>query len=68
MDGIAAISNKKGNIMAIMPHPERASFIRQMQDNEMKNKFYGDIREIDSPAPALNVFYSMKKYIEEKIL
>ena len=65
MEGIAAISNKKGNIMAIMPHPERASFIRQLQDNELKNKFYGDIKEYDSPAPALNIFYSMKKYIEE---
>ena len=26
IDNIAAISNKKGNVMAIMPHPERASY------------------------------------------
>lgn len=27
---IAAISNKKGNVLAIMPHPERASFLHQI--------------------------------------
>ncbi len=66
---IAAICNKKGNVMAIMPHPERASFIRQLSDSaELKNKFIGNIRAMEDPAPAMHVFESMKKYIEEEIL
>ena len=28
-DGLAGICNKKGNVMAIMPHPERATFLKQ---------------------------------------
>mgnify|MGYP001581947009 CR=1 FL=1 len=66
---IAAICNKKGNVMAIMPHPERASFIRQLPDaTELKNKFNGNIRAMEDPAPAMSIFVSMKKYIEEKIV
>ena len=66
---IAAICNKKGNVMAMMPHPERASFIRQLPDiAESKNNAAGNIAEIEKPAPARNIFNSMKKYVEEEIL
>lgn len=66
---IAAICNKKGNVMAIMPHPERASFIRQLPDSvELKNKFIGNFNAMEDPAPAMHIFKSMKKYIEEEIL
>ena len=66
---IAAICNKQGNVMAIMPHPERASFIRQLPDsNDLKNKWTGNIVEMENSAPARHLFDSMKKYIEEEIL
>jgi len=65
---IAAICSKKGNVMAMMPHPERASFIRQLPDIELKNKFVGNQQAMEDPAPARHIFYSMKKYIEEEIL
>lgn len=66
---IAAICNKKGNVMAIMPHPERASFIRQLPDSaELRNKFTGNIRAMEEPAPAMHIFNSIKNYIEEEIL
>lgn len=69
MHNIAAICNKTGNVMAIMPHPERASFIRQLPDSvELKNKFSGSMTAMEDPAPAMNIFLSMKKYIEEKVL
>ncbi|MBS3105091.1 phosphoribosylformylglycinamidine synthase I [Candidatus Woesearchaeota archaeon] len=69
MHNIAAICSKTGNVMAIMPHPERASFIRQLPDTtELKNKFAGNIIAMEEPAPAMNVFKSMKKYVEEEIL
>ena len=64
----AAICNKEGNVMAIMPHPERASFIRQLPDiTDLKNKSAG-IAAMEKPAPAVKVFASMKKYIEEELL
>ena len=69
MYNIAAICNKKGNVMAIMPHPERASFIRQLPDTtELKNRFIGNFRALEDPAPAMNIFVSMKKYVEEELL
>lgn len=55
---IAAISNKEGNVMAIMPHPEAASIQRQIPDSV----------KTDSKAPAFKIFESMKKYIEEKVI
>jgi phosphoribosylformylglycinamidine synthase len=55
---IAAISNKQGNIMAIMPHPERASFNWQIP-NAIKN---------NEKANGIKIFESMKKYIEDKII
>jgi|TARA_B100002003_G_scaffold243975_1_gene269240 phosphoribosylformylglycinamidine synthase len=54
---IAAISNKEGNVMAIMPHPEAASLYRQIPDSP----------KTDAKGPAFKIFESMKKYIEEKI-
>ena len=64
---IAAICNKNGNVMAIMPHPERASFIRQLQDiSELKNKFMGNKVAMEDPTLAMNIFKSMKSYIEEE--
>ena len=66
MHNIAAVCNKNGNVMAIMPHPERASFIRQLQDiTYLKNKAAGNIMEMEKPAPSMRIFESMKKYIEE---
>lgn len=66
---IAAVCNKRGNVMAIMPHPERASFIRQLPDSvELRNKFTGNIRAMEDPAPAMHIFGSMKRYVEEEVL
>ena len=66
---IAAICSKKGNVIAIMPHPERASFIRQLPDiTELKNNAVGRISDEEKPAPAMRIFDSMRKYIGEEIL
>lgn len=55
---IAAVSNKEGNIMALMPHPERSSYNWQLPDSPKDNK----------KTNAIKIFESMKKYIEEKII
>ena len=69
MLNIAAVCNKKGNVMAIMPHPERATFIRQLPDiTSLKNNAAGKLAEMEKPAPAMKLFDSMKKYIEEELL
>lgn len=36
-ENIAAICNKKGNVMAMMPHPERGFFKRQLKEKQMHN-------------------------------
>ena len=62
MYNIAGLCNKKGNVLAMMPHPERASFKRQSPKIEKKN-----FREMKKPMPARKIFESMKIYIEERI-
>jgi phosphoribosylformylglycinamidine synthase subunit PurQ / glutaminase len=65
---IAAVCNKKGNVMAMMPHPERASFIRQLPDiTGLKNNPIGRFSDEEKPAPASKIFESMKKHIQEEI-
>jgi len=53
MENIAAISNKEGNIMAMMPHPERAIYKRQGQNED----------KTEEKTNNLKIFESMKKYI-----
>jgi len=57
VNNIAAISNKEGNIMALMPHPERASFNWQVPDSLNNN----------GKTNGIKIFESMKKYIEDNI-
>lgn len=63
-DAIAAICNKVGNVMAIMPHPERSSFVAQQLYYGEKIQAIGDIKMMRAPTIANNMFTSMKKYIE----
>lgn len=60
MMNIAALTNKEGNIMAIMPHPERASFNRQVPG------FQGALQESSSGFTPIKIFESMRDYILEK--
>jgi phosphoribosylformylglycinamidine synthase len=53
---IAGISNKKGNVLAMMPHPERATFGHQAKE--------GTGVEL---LKASKIFASMKKYIEQRL-
>ena len=55
MMNIAAVSNKEGNVMAIMPHPERAIWQRQVP--EQKN--------LDKKTNSIKIFESMKRYIKK---
>ncbi len=63
-EAIAAICNKEGNVMAIMPHPERSSFVAQQPYYGDKAAAIGDIEMMRAPTIANNMFTSMKKHIE----
>ncbi len=51
---IAAVCNKAGNVMAIMPHPERANWQRQVPFSNIRNNDAG---------PGRKLFESMRDFI-----
>jgi len=61
----AAICNPEGNVMAIMPHPERASFIRQVPFeiagawSDRRLAAHGDPGELMGAGPGLRIFRAM---------
>ena len=61
----AAICNSEGNVLAIMPHPERASFIRQVPFeitgswSDRRLAAHGDPGELLAPGPGLRMFRAM---------
>lgn len=61
LSNIAGICNKYGNVLAMMPHPERASWQRQSPFKETK-----PFNEQEKLAPASKIFSSMKTYIDDK--
>ncbi len=52
---IAGITNKKGNVLAMMPHPERASWFRQVPELHFNG---------EKKAPANKIFESIKEYLK----
>ena len=53
MINIAGICNKQGNVLAMMPHPERATWQRQVP----KYHEEGD-------GPGIKIFESIKEYLK----
>jgi phosphoribosylformylglycinamidine synthase len=72
MFNLAAVSNPKGNVLAIMPHPERASFVRQIPDGlgdrwaNLKLKAKGNHKRMEAFGPGSGIFISMRKYLEKR--
>lgn len=64
---IAALCNPQGNVMAVMPHPERSSFLRQVPADlgdvwaERRRMAYADAAAMAQPGPGLGVFLGMRK-------
>ncbi len=64
---IAGLCNRAGNVMALMPHPERASFLRQVPTDLgdewslRRRKAYGDTRALEGPGPGRAVFDAMRE-------
>jgi len=52
---IAGICNKKGNVLAMMPHPERATWLRQVPERYSAGEEAG---------PGRKIFESIKEYLK----
>jgi phosphoribosylformylglycinamidine synthase subunit PurQ / glutaminase len=55
---IAGICNPEGNVLGMMPHPERSFFAWQLPSFDPRKQ------RPDEPGPGRRVFESMKRYIE----
>jgi len=60
-ESIAAICNEQGNVLGMMPHPERAFFAWQLPAFDPRKQ------RPDEPGPGRRVFESMKRYIEVNV-
>jgi phosphoribosylformylglycinamidine synthase I len=68
----AAISNARGNVVAMMPHPERSAWLRQVP-GELESSWArkrvehrGCPAALEGDGPGAGIFRSMKLYIEER--
>jgi phosphoribosylformylglycinamidine synthase len=68
----AAISNVEGNVVAMMPHPERSTWLRQVPDgldsvwSTKRTESRGSWEDLESGGPGARIFESIKTYIEER--
>jgi phosphoribosylformylglycinamidine synthase I len=66
----AGVSNPRGNVVAMMPHPERAAWLRQVPDGlasvwSQKRAAAISRTELEDDGPCARVFKSLGTYIEE---
>lgn len=69
MADAAALSNADGNVMAIMPHPERGAWLRQVpvalpgEWGERRREAHRRRAELDEAGPGRLIFLSMLDYV-----
>lgn len=69
----AAIANPQGNVVAMMPHPERATWLRQVPmdieshwaSKRLENRC--NWRSLEHGGPGLLIFESLRRYIEANL-
>ncbi len=63
---IAGLCNPEGNVLAMMPHPERASFLRQVPTDlgegwaQRRRSAYGIREALSAPGPGRAIFESLR--------
>lgn len=68
----AGVCNPAGNVLALMPHPERATWIGQVawagtgSWRERKAAAWGSLSQMEGPGPGLKIFESMASYITRR--
>jgi phosphoribosylformylglycinamidine synthase len=65
---IAGLTNKNGNILALMPHPERCNFLYQMPSGDSfwgkrKREAFGRLERMLEPGPGAKIFLGMKSFL-----
>ncbi|MDP6418075.1 MAG: phosphoribosylformylglycinamidine synthase I [Candidatus Krumholzibacteria bacterium] len=61
----AGICNPRGNVLAMMPHPERAAWLGQVPEElpghwaELRRKARGDWKELQSDGPGMKILRAM---------
>lgn len=69
----AAVCNEDGNVVAIMPHPERAAFLRQIPASlaggwgQQRKENTGNSPAMEEEGPGRKLFLSMKTFIEDNV-
>jgi len=62
---IAGVCNREGNVLAMMPHPERASWLRQVPEEiagawgRKRTRHSGDWSGLEGEGPGLGFFASI---------
>ncbi len=68
----AGVMNRSGNVLAFMPHPERAGWLRQVgwevegSWGERRRAAWGDAQALAGPGPGHGMFVSMRLYLERR--
>ena len=69
----AGIANSPGNVVAMMPHPERATWLRQVPDQldtvwaKRKARGGSSWLELEGEGPCSRVFHSLREYIRRRV-
>jgi len=69
LGGIAALGNAEGNVAAIMPHPERSSWMHQVPDTcagpwGERRRAARTCDDLDAAGPGRAIFESMRAFLE----
>lgn len=68
---IAGLTNPAGNVLALMPHPERASWLRQVPQDlpgahgDARRAARGDFAALEGPGPGRRIFESLAQALRE---
>jgi phosphoribosylformylglycinamidine synthase len=70
LENMAGVCNREGNVLAMMPHPERASWLRQVSEDlggewgMKRRKAGGDPGKMEAAGPGRIFFESLKRWKE----
>ncbi|UCF79794.1 MAG: phosphoribosylformylglycinamidine synthase I [Candidatus Eiseniibacteriota bacterium] len=69
LSSAAAVSSRSGNVMAMMPHPERAAWLSQVPDRiegpwgRAKREAKGNLLRMKEAGPGRKIFDSLKRFL-----
>ncbi len=70
LESMAGVCNREGNVLAMMPHPERASWLRQVSEDlgggwgMKRRKAGGDSGKMEAAGPGRIFFESLRRWKE----